>query len=83
MNFPDDMLFYFSTTEGKTHYFSVYCSVKANSVSVVEFDEDEFWSLVKDGNLQVKEVSPADFPYTEYLLPSISGNVKVFLFYPD
>lgn len=71
------MLFYYNTTEGKTHYFSVYYSVRRNKTRVVEIEMDDLWALVKDGKLQLKEISPADF--THPIPANISGNVKTFI----
>jgi hypothetical protein len=74
---PDDMLFYYHTYNSKTHYFSVYYSVKKAITRIVEISEDELWSLVKEGNLQLEEISPTDFPHK--LPGNIFGNVKVFV----
>lgn len=77
MSIPNDMLFYYNTTEGETYYFSVYYSVRKAITRVVEIAMDDLWELVKEGNLQLKEVSPADFPHP--IPANISGTVKAFI----
>lgn len=72
---PDDMLYYYNTTEGKTHYFSATYKIRTNTMQIVEVSEDEFWGTIA-GDLIMEEVSPAAFPYK--LPATISGTVKVF-----
>lgn len=73
---PDDSVFYFSVGNEKFYFSSNYI-LKEMRISIVEIMEDEFWCIVKGGNLQKHEVSPAIFPYP--VLPaSITGNVTVF-----
>lgn len=74
---PDDMLFYYNTTAGETFYFSVYYSVKRNKTYVTEIHMDEMWELIKAGNLELKEISPADFPHK--IPANIDGTVKAFI----
>lgn len=74
---PNDMLFYYNTTEGETHYFSVYYSVRKTVTRIVEIEMDELWELVKEGKLQLTEMSPADFPHK--IPGNIDGTVKAFI----
>jgi hypothetical protein len=76
MPIPDDMLYYYNT-DGNTHYFSVYYSITRNEIRIVEIEMEDFWGLVKEGDLQLKEVSPSDFIYK--IPGNILGAVKVFI----
>lgn len=77
------MLFYYNTTDGGTHYFSVYHSLKAlpfggrPETRIVEIEMDDLWELVKEGTLQLTEISPADFPHK--IPANILGDVKAFI----
>lgn len=71
------MLFYYSTTTGETFYFSVWVNVVKEKIHITEIEEDDLWHLVKDGNLELTEISPTDFRYP--LPGNISGNVKAFI----
>ena len=72
----DDMLYYFRTPAGH-EYRSVWVNLKTEKVSIVPISEDEFWSLVKEGNLQMAIIEPPAFPHE--LPPNIIGNVNAFV----
>jgi hypothetical protein len=74
-SFPDDMLFYYHTTDGKTHYFSVCYKPKSNMVHIEEIEEDELFGIVA-GDMELNEISPLDFPHK--IPGNISGTVKAF-----
>ena len=74
--FPDDILYYFRTTDGEPHYFSVVYKPSTRETMIAEIESDEFWALVVDGQLVCEDISPADFKYS--LPATIQGDVKVF-----
>jgi hypothetical protein len=74
---PDDMLYYYHTMDGETLYFSTNYRPKLQVTQIVEIEEDDFWSIVKEGKLTQEEIYPDVFKYP--IPGNISGTVKAFV----